>query len=292
MRKYFLYNLNNVYGQHLHGTTFSVLDQFVFKKSNIKRFCDLSNQHFFPGTLMTKERWGTSTCSSITEYGLINRRIIAAAHWLTLKGKGKGIGWKVRSNFVIRPRPALLCVLQYQSDMAQDHQRASALICWRLGVCGDQRLTFHLAQNLGFTLASVIRWLTIITPWENGGRGGRGWERLAWEGRIRQAAAVLSVLLAGLQIRILSAFHPNMTVCVTPLLFNATRTWLAGRCHPPVMKASTTTLQNFSDIKNENFATSIQAQRSYYSSLRASKIFYRYLDFLHFLCVQDMPSWC
>lgn len=103
-------------------------------------------------------------------------------------GKGKGISWKVRSNFVIQP--ALLCVLQYQSDMLQDHQRASALICWRLGVCGAQRLTFHLAQNLGFTLASVIRWLTIIAPRENGRAGGtRETETSLWVD-----SAVFSVL--------------------------------------------------------------------------------------------------
>lgn len=115
------------------------------------------------------------------------------AHCTTLKGKGKGISWKVRSNFVIQPRPTLLCALQYQSDTVWDHQRAWALIRWRLCVCAAQRLTFHLAQNLGFTLASVIRWLTIITPWENGG-GRRGRQRQASEWRVLWAA-VCSLLL-------------------------------------------------------------------------------------------------
>lgn len=74
---------------------------------------------------------------------------------------------KYDQTFVIRPKPVLLCALQYQSDMAWDHQTASALICWQLGVCGFHRPTFHLAPNLGFTPAPVMRWLTIITPQES-----------------------------------------------------------------------------------------------------------------------------
>lgn len=66
--------------------------------------------------------------------------------------------------------PPLLCVLQYQSSMVLDHQRTSALIHWWLGVCGAQRLNFHLP----LTPASLRRWLTIIAPRDNGRRRA-GW---------------------------------------------------------------------------------------------------------------------
>lgn len=44
------------------------------------------------------------------KHRLMKRRIVEAAHRGTFKGKGKGIIWKVRSNFVIQPRAsASLC---------------------------------------------------------------------------------------------------------------------------------------------------------------------------------------
>lgn len=88
------------------------------------------------------------------------------------RNTGRGISWKAWSNFVIQPRPKLFCVLQYQSDLWCG-LRASALIRCRLDVCRAQQATFHLAQNAGPTLASVIRWLTIITLERKVGRKER-----------------------------------------------------------------------------------------------------------------------
>lgn len=137
------------------------------------------------------------------------------AHCMTLKGEGKGISWKVRSNFVIQPRPTLLCVLQYQSDMVWAHQRASALICWRLGVCAAQRLTFHLAQNLGFARASVIRWLTIITPRENEREEGGQRRASEWRGLWAAVYSVLQSHFLFSAYSLSSSPHLKFSLCVS-----------------------------------------------------------------------------
>lgn len=112
--------------------------------------------------------------------------------------------------------PPLLCVLQYQSSMVLDHQRTSALIRWWLGVCGAQRLNFHLP----LTPASLRRWLTIIAPRDNGRRRAGwicvwGWVRETWASEWKWAAGFFCSAVSSSLLCLAPSRHLKFSPCIS-----------------------------------------------------------------------------